>query len=242
MKQKFFMMAAIAAACVFASSCKKSAPLVQATVTVKSFEPAGECVLQLDDKTILKPSNMAKSPYEKETRAMVIYADNGDIKAPVGSLCQWKAVTIQDIAAILTKDPVASGEALSTDGLEIYRSWVNTIEDGYVTLAFEAKWGTSGRVHYINLEETAEPYTFVLKHDKNGDDGYLRFVSSLVAFDLHGLLPEGKDEQRVYIQYEGYSGEQKSIYFQYKDGSFSGPYSEKPYELQAGARSDAKFE
>lgn len=238
MKVKSIIFAVLAATALLATaSCKKDAPIMQATVTVKSFGPSEQCVLQVDDQTILKPENFAKNPYGKETRALINYIDKGVIETPAGSTCQWRLANVGYMDPILTKDPVE--EAVGNDGVEIYRSWANTIEDGYVTLAFEARWGVAGRVHYINLEKTEEPYRFTLKHNNNGDYGPVRFVSSLVAFNLHGLLPDGAEEEDVYIDYAGYF-ESKTIYFHYKDGKFTGPFGEKNYNLQSGTQDAGK--
>lgn len=241
MKAKSIIFAVLAAAALLATaSCKKDAPVMQATVTVKTLAPSNECVLQLDDQTILKPENISKSPFKKEVRAMIYYTDKGALEAPAGSTCQWRLANVVNMNDILTKDPAEPGSTYSTAGVEIYRSWVNTIEDGYLTLAFEAKWGSSDRPHYINLETTAEPYRFTLKHDCNGDDDPFLFVSSLVAFDLHGLLPDGQDEADVNIDYKGYL-ESKTITFHYKDGKFSGPFGKGAYDLQSTAQDAGKI-
>lgn len=211
----------LAAACLSVMSCNKDEGprFSQATVTVKTADN-GECYLQLDDKTALKPENMKTNPFKREVRAIMVYV-NGDPIEVANSPYKWTSCSVAEIDSIRTKKPVAPGTAKSNSGIEILRSWANTIEDGYLTLAFESEWGYGPATHYLNLETTEIANVFVLKHDNNGDIAPVRYATGLIAFDLHGLLPEGSD---ITIKYEGYKGS-KAIIFRNKDGQYSTPES-----------------
>lgn len=49
-----------------------------AIVTVKTDSTSGLCYLQLDDSTKLLPTNMKKSPYNKEVRALALVRYTGE--------------------------------------------------------------------------------------------------------------------------------------------------------------------
>lgn len=199
---------------------------MQATVTLKQGSD-NAVIMQVSDKDIIKPTVDIKYP-GRDVRAIVNYYDKGAIETPSGSTCSWRSAEISAMDTIRTKDPVLL--ALNNTGTEIYRSWANTIEDGYLTLVFVGKWGYPGTTHIMNLiydEDT--PYVYTLAHDLNGDSGLVRNGSGLIAFDLHGMLPE-TEGAKVVINYQGYC-EAKSIYFILKDGAFYGPYSGNGAEL-----------
>ncbi len=241
MKTSKIIAVALAVAAIAAVSCKKQQyPMYQAVVTVKTLEPSTDCVFQLDDKTILKPENISGKLYDREVRAMTVYYDKGEIQAPLGNKCQWHSVQVAAVDSIRTKAVVPSG-ALSNSGIEIVRTWMNTIEDGYLTLVFEAKWGNSDVPHLINLEKTDVPYVYTLKHDDNGDDLYTHYGQGVIAFDLHDQnLPTDTDKEfKFQIKYMGYNGKEKAVYFQYKDGAFTGPFKEPGEELGEEAESNA---
>lgn len=218
MKTKTFILAALAAACMIPTSCKKSVPMHQATVTVmgtgKNF------YLKLDQNTNLKPENIAVNPFNRQVRAIVIFEDKGSISVYSDNK-DWRSITVNAIDSILTKKPVASGSAKSTAPIELCRSWVNSFEDGYITLNFEGEWGDSGLPHILNLEKTDDPYTFILKHDCNGDVLRTHLVNGLVAFDLNGLVPESGSFD-IKVAYEGYVRE-KTITFHVDNGVCTSP-------------------
>lgn len=225
MKIKSIITIAMMAGCLVAVSCNKKpgAVMVQATVTAKTLSN-DLFVLQVDDNTLAVPSNVLANPYKKEVRAITVYYDFGPAEGPDGSPYKWRDVQIAQMDSIRTKKPVAPESAIQNAGIELYRSWTNTIEDGYLTLNFEAMFGVSDKVHFINLETTETPYVFVLKHDNNGDADPVRYGGGLIAFDMHGLLPKAEGSE-VVINYTGYGSKAKAIKFVVKDGSFDGPYS-----------------
>jgi len=203
-------------------ACKKSSsdyPFYEAVVTVKTAAD-NSCYLQLNDTVALKVTNdeFKTNPYKKEVRAHAFYSDKGVINETAGGY-QWREVTLSAIDSILTKKPVASGPDYGNAGIEIYKSWVNSIEDGYLTLHFQAMWGTTGKVHRINLVKTSDPLVFELKHDNAGDTE-VGYSEGLIAFDLHDVPLPNTSEFNITIKYQGYSAA-KELKFHCKNGIYS---------------------
>lgn len=222
-KSLFIASLAVVLSLALSTSCSKKAVTVhQATVTVKTL--GSDCVLWVDNKTVYKPENFSANPFGRQVRAIAIVEDKGIISAPAGSTAEWHSVRVAAIDSILTKKPVESGAAESTNGIEIRRSWTNSFEDGYLTLNFEGEWGESGNPHIINLEKTSDPYTFVLKHDNNGDILRTRLVNGLVAFDLNELNLPAAGSYDLNVAYEGFSKE-KVLTFHVVDGTCTEPSS-----------------
>jgi len=219
------------------ASCKKQDQSVyyQATVTAKTSN-TNVFYLQLNDTTALQATNYLTNPWGKQVRALIYYKDNGTIQAPVADAAKaWRSCEITAKDSIRTKKPVTSAEGNA--GIEIYRSWANTIEDGYLTLYFEGLWGTSGIVHEINLEKhfVADSLCYILKHNPKGDSGVVFRNSGLIAFDIHDMVKPDKSEFDVFIRYVGYNNISKRIKFHYKNGFYSGPYSDTGNEIDAAS-------
>ncbi len=189
-----------------------------ALVTVKPNADNTSTFLQLDDKTLLYPVNMQKSPFgTKEVRALTNFqfAEKQD-------RTDSRSVYVNWIDSILTKKMVTNYSAeenlkkYGSDGIEIVNNWVTIAEDGYLTLRFRTLWGGAA-VHYLNLvyrTDANNPYTVFLYHNANGDvKGVLG--DALVAFNLEGLPDtEGKTVDLT-LQWISLSGETKSTTFKY---------------------------
>ena len=99
--------------------------------------------MQLDDKTVLVPTNLKASPFgEKTVRALVNYEDE---TATNGS---YRNVKINWIDSIRTKNPVMTlGDddlkVYGNDPVEIMRDWVTVAEDGFLTLRLRTLWSPS---------------------------------------------------------------------------------------------------
>jgi len=204
-------------------SCKKSEPFYEATATIKTSATDNTCYFQIDDATAMVSSNDAykTNPFKKELRVHMLYYDRGDAAKPGWSKAsRWFSGEIIKLDTILTKKPIIAGEYKSAP-IELVNTWVNSIEDGYMTLCFECWWGVPNTVHYINLARTQDPYTFQLLHDDNGDSKVYR-NTGLVAFDIHDLPIQTGKEFDVFLKYEGYVSA-KTVAFHYKDGKFYPP-------------------
>ncbi len=185
-----------------------------ALVTLKNNAAQG-FYLQLDDKTIVKPTNITKSPYgTKELRAFVNlkFDDKDKDKMERAAYVNW-------IDTILTK-PMAKnlGEkndaTYGNDPIEIVKDWATILEDGYLTLRFRTYFGDPKKTHMINLIPTGKPYEVELRHNANGDKA--GFVGDgCVAFRLSDLPDTGDKEVELTIKWKSFSGD-KSAKFKYK--------------------------
>jgi len=222
----FMLFGALSLGAVSCTKSQENYPMVQAVVTVKTAND-NSCFLQLNDEVALSPTNKSfqTNPFGKEVRAHVIYTDKGPIESIVGH--QWREVTINAIDTILTKKPVEKGPDYGDSSIEIMDSWMTVMEDGYLTLRFEAFWGAKGVIHRINLVKTDKSDHFTLCHDNAGDSHLFR-NAGLVAFDMHDLLP-ATDNYTFYVEYQGYI-ETKVLKIQYLDGEYTISREDKLYQ------------
>ncbi len=170
---------------------------------------------QLDNETTLEPVDW-QNPYKTVTRAFVKYTE----LSSVSSFCT-RQVELEQIDTILPKgvvvvpaSTIASSEAM--DPLEIVGDWMTSCEDGFLTVHFTTQWGLDGITHLINLwVDQADPYTFWLRHDKNGDYGTY-WMEGIAAFSLEDVLPDPGDEGiEITLRWISFSGEQSTT-FTYK--------------------------
>lgn len=195
-----------------------------AVVTVKPVDDNASFYLQLDDETTLGVENLSKSPFgKKEVRALVNFEETG-----LTSETYDRVVRINWIDSLLTKQLVQDlGDENDTrygsDPVEIANSWINIVEDGYLTLQFMAWWGNTGIAHEVNLLNAGteeDPYIVEFRHNAHGDRYGNTLASGIVAFKLDELasglgLPdtEGKTVDLTF-RYESFSGT-KSLKFKY---------------------------
>lgn len=180
-------------------------------VTSESFR------MQLDDQTVLFPTNMKASPFgDKKVRALVSYEYEED--ANLNS--NLRNVRVNWIDSIRTKQPVVSKgsddeKLYGNDGIEIVRDWVTVAEDGYLTLRLRTIWG--GGKHIINLVGGVNKdnvYEFDLRHNAQGDiSGVLG--DALIAFDLNSMWPDHPEEVKIKLNWKSFSGK-KSMEFPLK--------------------------
>jgi len=213
-------------------SCKKSNPTMQGIVTFKTAN--NTCYLQLSDSVALKPENLSANPFGVQCRGYILFEDKGVLSsAPISGLKsqEWRSAYINAYKKILTKSPVdvAEGDAC----VEILKSWANGIEDGYMTLNFVGAWGNKAVTHTINLVEGEEPLHYYLQHDNCGDINPYRYVSSLVAFDLHDMPIPNQREYDVYLSYYSFKKEMKTLKFHCKDGVYQAPEKVDSYTFDS---------
>lgn len=199
-------------------SYSKSFP--NAVVTVK---PSGDTFyLQLDDSTVIRPTNLTKSPFgDSEVRAFAnIELDPNRKWTPeIETEVNW-------MKKILTKDAVVLDGTLSEsqldeqygkDPVELVKMWT-VCEDGYLSLQFRTLWGRyTGISHEVNLLtgiDPDDPYLVEFRHNANGDskmvvsDGY-------VAFRLDKLPDTGDKTVTLKVRYK-IEGGTKTLEFKYK--------------------------
>lgn len=193
------------------SSCtndENNMELLQPTalVTVRPTD-SGEFTLQLDNTTILYPSNLKSSPFgKKEVRALVNYTEDGGYG-------DARSVHINWIDSIRTKNPVPdlgieNDDRYGNDAIEIVKDWVTIAEDGYLTLHIRTQWGMSNTKHCINLLtgiNPDDPFEVELRHDANGDTGG-SMGDALIAFNLNDLPGKDGQDVKLKLNWESFSG------------------------------------
>ncbi len=185
-----------------------------ALVTLKTRPADGTFFLQLDDATVIIPTNIKTSPYgKKEVRALTnikLTEDQKDLHT--------KSAFINWIDTIRTKEmaPNMGDKNITTYGnapLEIVNDWATVVEDGYLTLRFRTYYG-SGKLHKVNLVKTADPYEVTLFHDAVGDTrGVIR--DGFIAFRLNDLPDTQGKTVDLTLKWKSFSGE-KSVKFKYR--------------------------
>lgn len=183
-----------------------------ALVTVRPAED-GAFTMQLDNTTVLYPSNMKSSPFgDKEVRALVNYTDEG-------GRGNARSVRVNWMDSIRTKRPVPdlgteNDDRYGNDAVEIVKDWVTVAEDGYLTLRIRTRWGAADRKHYINLltgSNPDDPYEVELRHDANGDTGG-SIGDALVAFNLNGLTGKDGQDVKLKLNWKSYSGPKSAVF------------------------------
>lgn len=218
----FFALSALVTLTILAASCEQqpTVTIYQGVVTVKTINDS--CRLQLDESTILVPTNQVKNPYGKEVRGYTMFADNGVIGHIGGT--EYRSVQLYTLDSILTKTvspdlgEEKNKEVYGDASVDVYDDWMTVVEDKYITLHFRAKWGDARKVHTFSLVKTDDPYVFELRHNLNGDDisfGY--YASGLVAYDIKYLIDGSREKYDIKITHNSDSGE-KSFVFHYTPG------------------------
>ena len=189
-------------------------------VTVKSAED-GRCYFQLDDNTALLPTNLQKSPYKGQVRALANCSSVEGDATPYDQL-----VKVHWVDSILTKKAVMASDLqhpdfYGKDPVEIVNNWVTVVEDGYLTLQFAALFGNGMTPHTINLimgVDPENPYLVELRHDAKGDYQMCSSRTGLVAFDISELPDTQGETVKLTVRYIGYNNVEKTYAFDYCTG------------------------
>jgi len=208
--KKFYVFAlALLTLGIAAQSCHKDDPdysKIQPTALV-TVRPAADqsFVMQLDNETVLYPSNMTLSPFkDKEVRALVNFSDQKEIDGKLNVHVNW-------LDSIRTKKPVPSLEDNSvygSDPIEIVRDWVTVAEDGYLTLRVRTVFGDPSVKHELNLvtgTNPEDPYELELRHNANKDI-YGHYGDALIAFNLNDLPVEDSQTVKIKVKWRSFSG------------------------------------
>ncbi len=175
--------------------------------------------LQLDDNTVLVPTNIKTSPYkDKVVRAFAKYSEEStgsEVSLGDESLVT-KNIKLNWLDSILTKKPVQSqgdkdGELYGTAPIEIIKDWCTVAEDGFLTLRIRTSAGTPGTKHIINLvtgSNPDDPFEVTLRHSCPTSTT-LNMADGIVAFNLNDL-PHETDEVKVKVKWISFSGEKST--------------------------------
>lgn len=206
------------------SSCSKDSDgipydelIANAVVTVK---PDGNSFyLQLDDSTVVIPSNLAKSPFgDSEVRAFTNYRIESQVKGRQIGHINW-------MRQMLTKKTVESQgvekdkEEYGNDGVDVVNAFPTVCEDGYLTLRFRTYWGRTNSVkHTVNLVtgvDASDPYLVEFRHNDGGDVKEVE-ADAYVSFRLSELPDTEGKTVKLKVRYKTSSGDNKIIAFNYK--------------------------
>ncbi len=205
-------VAVVAALAVSLSSCSMSDdsydyPNPNALVTIKTAE-SGETYFQVNEKTTLSPVNWT-NPYKREVRALLRYSEErGD-----GGLFS-KKVKVAWIDSVRTKAAVPYSDEFKKEGgstLALYNDWITCCEDGYLTIHFAAWFGADRKVkHIIDLGIDPVTHDLYLRHDSNGDSGYMTIGEGIIAFRIDELLKDVKDGEVLTLRWKDYQGDRSA--------------------------------
>ena len=187
-----------------------------AIVTLKTNPETKQFYMQLDDETILRPTNLSTSPYgDKEVRALINF-DFEDERATQDQ--NERNAHVYWIDTIRTKNMAISQEdnvkAYGNDPVEIVKHWTTVVEDGYLTLRFRTKFGYGVEPHELNLVKGENPYEVILHHNAKGDlNGVPR--DGMIAFRLNDLPDTQGETVDLKIKWYSYQGD-KEVIFKYR--------------------------
>ena len=217
MKRIFYTFLCATLAATALSSCDKDDNMdyskfyANSIVTVKTDTKG--LLLQLDDSTTVRPTNILKSPFKNsEVRALCNISFSGDIKKGTENQAY-----VNWMDSVITKNAVAyvSGMKLSNDPLEVVDDWTTVVEDGYITIRFRTYFEV--KTHVFNIITGAnenDPYEIVLTHNADGElTG--RVGDGIMAFNLSNLPSTNGKYVTLTLKWNSFSGE-KTVKFKYK--------------------------
>lgn len=141
-------------------------------------------------------------------------------------------VQINGLKKLLTKNPVYLSEltqpqidSLGTDPIKVVNAWYGAKR--YLNIEFLIRLDNPQQPHFINLvvdeeKSTADEVFVTLRHNAFKDAS--RFEGwGRVSFDIARLVPAGKDQIKVTLQWTGYDGvpDSASGIFKLKENSAS---------------------
>lgn len=217
MKKTLILLSAALALVATLSSCSKEDPdnynkyFANAIVTVKT--DASGLLLQLDDSTTLRATNLSKSPYKSaEVRALCNLTMDGKILPG-----KENKVLVNWLDSVVTKTsiPYAESMKLHNDPLEIMNDWTTVVEDGYLTIRFQTWFGNKKHtIGAITGANEKDPYEILLTHDA-ADDFHGRVADGIISFRLADLPSTEGKYVPLTLKWTSFSGE-KTVKFKYK--------------------------
>ncbi len=222
MKKTLIHLTLIAMTIMAGTSClDKNSDIIDTIPTglVTVWPGDGSFKLQLDDNTVLIPTNITASPYkDKVVRAFAQYTEVETKNEVVlgDEALVTKNIKLNWLDSILTKKPVLTqgdkdDELYGTAPIEIIKDWCTVAEDGFLTLRIRTAAGDPLTKHIINLvtgTNPENPFEVVLRH-KCPTSQMLNMADGIVAFNLNEL-PHDTDEVKVKVKWNSFSGEKST--------------------------------
>lgn len=175
----------------------------RAIVTVKQDE-SGTIYFQLDDNTVLFPYNY-NMPFNGMERIICgLAVANGANECHV----QWMD--------FLEKGDISYTQDAIDDGLDIIDDWMTSVEDGFLTIHYNAWWGNGTNPHLLLVKPSANTYELTIVHQMNGDEP-LEKADALVYFDINDILPDTEGTYKdLTIKWKSIEGAAKSKTFRFR--------------------------
>jgi len=175
----------------------------RAIVTVKQDE-SGTIYFQLDDNTVLFPYNY-NMPFNGMERIICgLAVANGANECHV----QWMD--------FLEKGDISYTQDAIDDGLDIIDDWMTSVEDGFLTIHYNAWWGNGTNPHLLLVKPSANTYELTIVHQMNGDEP-LEKADALVYFDINDILPNTEGTYKdLTIKWKSIEGAAKSKTFRFR--------------------------
>lgn len=175
----------------------------RAIVTVKQ-DASGTIYFQLDDNTVLFPYNY-NMPFNGMERIICgLAVANGTNECHV----QWMD--------FLEKGDISYTQDAIDDGLDIIDDWMTSVEDGFLTIHYNAWWGNGTNPHLLLVKPSANTYELTIVHQMNGDEP-LEKADALVYFDINDILPNTEGTYKdLTIKWKSIEGAAKSKTFRFR--------------------------
>lgn len=175
----------------------------RAIVTVKQDE-SGTIYFQLDDNTVLFPYNYDR-PFSGMER---IICGLSVAKGANECFVQWMD--------FLVKGDVSYTQDAIDDGLDIIEDWMTSVEDGFLTIHYNAWWGNGEEPHLLLVRPSANEYELTIVHQMNGDEP-LEKADALVYFDINEILPDTEGTYKdLTIKWKSCEGAHKAKTFRFR--------------------------
>lgn len=180
-----------------------------AIVTVKKT-PTDTVFFQLNDATTIYPYDYQDN-YTRMERIICFMHSRKEAKGSFQYTC-WV-----DWAEPLEEGTVSSS-AKGEDPIDVLDDWMTSVEDGYLTIHYDAMWGSSATIHNFSVvtgSNPANPYELLLKHNANGDAMDQR-GDGLVYFDINSLPDTGGQYIQLTLKWKNLEGAATERQFKFK--------------------------
>jgi len=174
-----------------------------AIVTVKE-SPAGTIYFQLDDDSVLYPDNY-DTPFTGMQRIIC-----GISMYPNTNECHVEWMDF------LAKGDISYTQDAIDDGLDILDDWMTSVEDGFLTIHYNAWWGNGSVPHLLLVKPSVNEYELTVVHRMNGDEP-LEKADALVYFDINDILPDTQGTYKdLTIKWKSIEGAVKAKTFRFR--------------------------
>ena len=180
-----------------------------AIATIKKT-PTDSVYFQLNDSTTVYPTNY-QDAYTRMERVIgrVHVFDRHTGRFNYTCWVEW---------AEPLEEGTVSSSAKGDDPIDVLDDWMTSVEDGFLTVHYDAMWGRSATIHSFSIvtgTNSGNPYELVLKHNANGD-GAEQKGDGLVFFDINSLPDTGGQYKQLTLKWNDLEGKACERQFKFK--------------------------